>query len=872
MTKLKNLIIGDAMHPLPVAYRQNGDLKMSLFNINQTEISFPTSRDIDDDYVYGELMRNLPTRSMLPYFRDVLINNDPNRTPAQSKSYVQCFLGAPSVGKSFMFKQMGKLTHQDGCLFKNCTDIDAGSLFYETVFDSSSAQKEKDAIDAKILQGNIDPQKGLSENSRRILKDVLGPEVYSEENRNGKLIVAIDWNAIKSKTQDPEREVRVLNQMIKQVCNDEGIVFDSSAAGVGITTIDGPIIRALKDPNHPDYGRPVLVDEWNRCKPGTDEKLLEFISFLSDEKVSEITLPGGGGKEYTFKRSDLPDGFMLYATGNKNREGMGFAHSLSKPQISRLGHELDVKTVPDPTVTDFTDRIMQCMTGVPVGQIFAADSKCETDGKYFVRVLEYIRKVGLTKEQIERIPMKEMLNIQHVDRVIDVAQSLATVLHAMYRVINDITSEDSTFNEKYKSYLKEEAVIDFRYISKFLSKAEVVRPKPKHAVAGGFDAILNAKNNKSSPERNAEKLDPTYQALMERGTNLEAYLADAIYNIFLPVDLESMALTPKELSEVKEVYNQILDVAKKENFGFASREQSSQTVGAKYNLKDIELPMLKYRKIKNIISASIRRTYPELPAFDTSLISDKQIELMARKVSEHQETVVLLNNNLDQLPDELIQSAGLKEYSPFTSNSEEDENPELVDLQQFLESFQIKEMYERNINVMWSAASQRELNNLKGSSQISDRVFNIMSGKNQTPIRTTILELNDGGENVPVCALFRNISPQQTMFIVNAEVDSGLKDGLEECGVYVVDKNTDIATGKKYFETLCKNVKIETRDIADSLISRSCIGMDSDSMPHHHPWENIAEIMFQDEIAQDPEICTKIIKNPLAMLKQGASR
>lgn len=868
MAKLKNLIIGDAMHPLPVAYRQNGDLKMSLFNINQTEISFPTSRDINDDYVYGELMRNLPTRSMLPYFRDVLINNDPNRTPAQSKSYVQCFLGAPSVGKSFMFKQMGKLTHQDGCLFKNCTDIDAGSLFYETVFDSSSAQKEKDAIDAKILQGNIDPQKELSENSRRILKDVLGPEVYSEENRNGKLIVAIDWNAIKSKTQDPEREVRVLNQMIKQVCSDEGIVFDSSAAGVGITTIDGPIIRALKDPNHPDYGRPVLVDEWNRCKPGTDEKLLEFISFLSDEKVSEITLPGGGGKEYTFNRHDIPEGFMLYATGNKNREGMGFAHSLSKPQISRLGHELDVKTVPDPTVTDFTDRIMQCMTGVPVGQIFAADSKCEKDGKYFVRVLEYIRKVGLTKEQIERIPMKEMLNIQHVDRVIDVAQSLATVLHAMYRVINDITSEDSTFNEKYKSYLKEEAVIDFRYISKFLSKAEVVRPKPNNVVSGGFNAIFEAKNNKSSQQRDTAKFDPTYQALMERGTNLESCLEDAIYNIFLPVDMESMGLTSKERTEVKDAYNKILNVAKNENFGFASGEKSSQTVGAKYNLKDIDLPMLKYRKIKNIIAASIRRTYPDLPDFDTSLISDSQVEKMARKVAEHQEKIVLLNNDLDQLPDELIQGADLKEHSLFGQDDDCDRS-QLVDLHQFLESFQVKEMYEKNINVLWSNC---DLKDLKESSQISESVYNIMSGRNQSPIRTTILELGNDEEAIPVYALFRNTQPQCTMFIINAQVDRNLKSELEENGVFVVDKETDKETGKKYFEILSKNVKLTESDIANSLLSRACIGMDSESMPHSSPWENIVELVFDDDMVQEPEVYTKIVKNPLQLLKQGASR
>lgn len=100
--KLKYVVIGDETHPLPMS--KDGE-KWALYGSADGQIVFPTFQNVDADYVYGEIMRNLPTRSMLKYFDSVLTNNDPLRTPLATKSYVHCFQGAPAAVKALCSKQ-----------------------------------------------------------------------------------------------------------------------------------------------------------------------------------------------------------------------------------------------------------------------------------------------------------------------------------------------------------------------------------------------------------------------------------------------------------------------------------------------------------------------------------------------------------------------------------------------------------------------------------------------------------------------------------------------------------------------------------------------------------------------------------------------
>lgn len=287
----KKVVLGNSNTPLPVWDAQTGatgalagpDSSVTLYTTREDQKGIPVA-----EHIYADLMRNLPSRSMLPHLMHELMERDPNRVDWDKHSFLCGYMGPPSIGKSYMIKTLGRLTHPRGNLYLNCKDIDMGTIFCETVFDTSGANREKAAIDAKLMQGN-QGGKGLSESSLQMLRNSLG-DAYTEQQQDGKTVVSIDWNGIQVKGGTPEEQnyqKQVIREAISQVCQNEGIQMTADAGQIGITTRDGIAIRAA-DPNSADYGRPVLLDELNRAKPGTLQKLYEFFAMLSDPKVEKL--------------------------------------------------------------------------------------------------------------------------------------------------------------------------------------------------------------------------------------------------------------------------------------------------------------------------------------------------------------------------------------------------------------------------------------------------------------------------------------------------------------------------------------------------------------------------------------------------------
>jgi hypothetical protein len=394
------------------------------------------------DRAYTQLMHLLPTRSMLPYLRDELVERDPTRVNWTNHSYLSGYEGAPSIGKSFMIKTLGKLSHPKGALYLHCRGVDLGTAFCETVFDTSSANKEKAALDAKIRQGNINSKNGLNQRSLEILKHALG-DAYSEEKRGTHTVVNIDWNGIKVKgrnVQEQEFEAQSLRETLKQVCKAEGIAVTSDLGSIGITTRDGIAIRAA-DPNSPDYGRPILLDEFNLAEEGTETKLTEFFAMLSDSKVDKLEVTGGQNRSFTFYRNSLPPTYRVNFTSNQDTAKTR-RNSLDAALMSRFGIELDVKTVPDPSLQDFADRIAQALTGVPLAQIYySAQEQFDKNPELFTKILteyrkgeypEYDEKGNLTRvrhaltdNEKALIPEEELLNIRNAKKILQMSEQLA---------------------------------------------------------------------------------------------------------------------------------------------------------------------------------------------------------------------------------------------------------------------------------------------------------------------------------------------------------------------------------------------------------------------------------------------------------------
>ena len=427
--------------------------------------------------IYADLMRNLPSRSMLPHLIHELTERDPGRVDWQKHSFLCGYIGPPSIGKSYMLKTLGRLTHPRGVLYLNCKDMDMGSIFCETVFDTSAANREKASIDARILQGNRDG-KGLSADSLTMLRNALG-DAFIEEDRGGKKLTSIDWNGIKVSGKTPEDQnyqKQVIREVISQVCQNEGIVMNTDLGQIGITTRDGIAIRAA-DPNSADYGRPVLLDEINRAKPGTLQKLYEFFAMLSDPKVETFQVVGGENRPFTFRREDLPVSYRMNFTGNPSTRAMGSA-DMDRPLISRFGAELDIRTVPDPALHDYADRISQSLTGVPLTQLYySARPYFDENPEKLVETAKLFRLRGLSEADKLNVPEEELLNISQAKQIIQLSEQLAEFFASLKNVFNPDSQlfRGSKFapSQEYESYLQG-VEIDLRLVSKLLEKASVV--------------------------------------------------------------------------------------------------------------------------------------------------------------------------------------------------------------------------------------------------------------------------------------------------------------------------------------------------------------------------------------------------------------
>ncbi len=446
-----------------------------------------------------------------------------------------------------MIKTLGRLAHPRGALYLNCKDVDMGTLFCETVFDTNGANREKASIDAKILQGNKGGN-GLSETSLEMLRHALG-DAYSEETRGDKTLVSIDWNGIQVKGNTPEEQnyqKQVVREAIAQVCHNEGIIMGADAGQIGITTRDGIAIRAA-DPKSADYGRPVLLDEINRAKPGTLQKLYEFFAMLSDPKVDRHQVTGGENKPFTFYRKDLPVSYRMNFTGNPSTRGMG-SGDMDRPLISRFGVELDIRTVPDPALQDYADRIAQTMTGVPLTQLYySARPFFDAHPEKLVETAEAYRLRGLTEDEKKNVPAEELLNIGQAQNIIQLSEQLAEFFSNVKHVFDPESAMykkgNIALSQEYESYLQG-IEIDLRLVSKLIEKAHVVQPKmtaPAHIDYSGAREAPAAGNGSAHVAENH---------LSDRGQRLESYLLQWMHNVLVPADAQTRGIKQDECQKV----------------------------------------------------------------------------------------------------------------------------------------------------------------------------------------------------------------------------------------------------------------------------------------------------------------------------------
>ena len=180
-----------------------------------TNVETPNGVSLND-YAYGLYIRQLPVRSMLLAANDEIDKRNIADRKRQ-RTWASGFLGAPGTGKTFFFNNLGRIIHSKGALLVDCSEKDARTLFENPEFDSSSAYREKAAIDVKIMYRNMKRTDGLSDESLALLKSVAGEAVKEDENGH----VTVDWSAVHfngETIQKHEYNIQVFYKTLNDIC------------------------------------------------------------------------------------------------------------------------------------------------------------------------------------------------------------------------------------------------------------------------------------------------------------------------------------------------------------------------------------------------------------------------------------------------------------------------------------------------------------------------------------------------------------------------------------------------------------------------------------------------------------------------------
>lgn len=777
----KKIVLGAGNTPLPVWDPQTGatgalsgpDSGITLYTTREDQNGIPVA-----EHIYADLMRNLPSRSMLPHLMHELMERDPGRVDWDKHSFLCGYMGPPSIGKSYMIKTLGRLTHPRGNLYLNCKDIDMGTIFCETVFDTSGANREKAAIDAKLLQGNQGGV-GLSESSLQMLRNSLG-DAYVEEQRDGKTLISIDWNGIQVKGKTPEEQnyqKQVIREAISQVCQNEGIVMTADAGQIGITTRDGIAIRAA-DPNSADYGRPILLDELNRAKPGTLQKLYEFFAMLSDPKVDKLQVVGGENRPFTFYRKDLPVSYRMNFTGNPAGRAMGSA-DMDRPLISRFGVELDIRTVPDPALHDYADRLSQTLTGVPLTQIYySARPYFDAHPEKLVETARNFRLAGLTDAEKKNVPEEEMLNIAIAPRIIQLSEQLAEYFSNIKHVFNPESQlyrgGKVSLGQEYESYLQG-VEIDLRLVTKIIEKASVVPPRMLQPAMVDYSGAFN----KAAVPTDGPDLE---ERLADRGRRLEAYLLQWMHQVIVPADAQTRGIKADECQKVLRLAKTI---AAHSGVGEIRLKESArggiERIGDLYDYNKLNQPEERIKALRDLMVEDLRKT-------NAGLSDDNEKVIPAADVSRAVKQLAAIDISAKPAIFVANDNAATFGANPFAAvlTSESGTAEKLAARDGFLQALSVPELRQKTLQGLWDKSVIDALGLEANDEAVKLATKTSASGLGVTTLLTTH---NGKDEALHVFHAPAEGERPERVVVVGGAADKRLKALLKSSGVTYVDSN-----------------------------------------------------------------------------------
>lgn len=464
-TVLKRMIFGVTGRPYPM-------LKTVQKNIDGKKVPVQEWRVMEDDNkptiiysdkpeaeVMGQLYRNMPKPSMLEFFIDGLNKRLPN-----SMNRIEFVKGYPGAGKTFLAGVHASLRTTKKPIFVDCGGKNLHDLLWETVLDFESDKGFFDELDIKAAAGELNPV------SKELLKNALG-EAYNEDAKTGRVVFLWDRIGNSDTTQGrPDDYMDTVKSTLESIRHLEGLDKGGQNA-LGLKMIPGPIYNAFTQ------DRPIILDEYNKSKEGTDDCMQTILQFFRGEGPGEITIQsplkneGKGGKSYTLNRDQMGPNFFVTAAGNAVIDGVT-TRELSESANQRWNPYTIAKSTED----DWLHAWTQFATGVPISTLFKTGYKnganqWDTDPEAFREFLYNRRTDGLSDDEIAMIPDESFDFIQNWKLFFKDCKKLASFCHKW-------------------SFMLDPDNIDLKGVDDARVMEEIDEPEYRKEVAMGYRKII----------------------------------------------------------------------------------------------------------------------------------------------------------------------------------------------------------------------------------------------------------------------------------------------------------------------------------------------------------------------------------------------
>lgn len=433
--------------------------------------------------VQGKLYRNLPTRSLLPYFEELLRRSQPGQ-----KNYTAFVRGNPAAGKSRMVIKFCELRDPRGALIADMGGQNLENLLYRVVFSTEERKNIMGMVDEALADGS------LSEVSMKAL-DNFGQHVLTEDNQ-----FRVDWEGLRKDAEIPFDKV---DGILASIFRIEG--WDSKSSSIGFKIKDGAIIEADRT------NRDLIVDEVNKSLPDSETPLQIVAQVLNGENDRHNVSLGGKGNYELVNGSISGKGNLALFTGNFPKDGTGtremsdsWNRRLPPLDISEYG-ELDWHDVTGSMLTglpicilhEITPPKIELVNGVPQVKLDQDGQRVLDNPEAFKETLLMLSTLGMTEQEKLRLPEWQTAMITHWETTLPAIKKLASFYYKWEQLVDP----DSPLMQQgnLQDILME--VDDPRSpttkvtpstMIRHINDAQVIGPEKKSAErSGGFDLSRN---------------------------------------------------------------------------------------------------------------------------------------------------------------------------------------------------------------------------------------------------------------------------------------------------------------------------------------------------------------------------------------------